>query len=240
MLVATTLTNTARSLKAPAPGVSSGLVFERALYETLLTAHEWRYATPPDQYNLGLPIRTRTGTPYEHDGMLADDTSLYIIEAKYLSSPITREIVGIFVQKLLDTLLGSYEDIGHFACKPVIVSGNSSVHAAAWRHAAAFGILLIVPDRPTPHEIVGVLQRKDTHPASVRRFVDECAALASRLWRPFNSILQVPHHNSLTYTLAAEQIFDIDRTTQLLAQWDECIQTAVDLHLFAPTRAPHS
>ncbi|HEV2458439.1 MAG TPA: hypothetical protein VGS80_08735 [Ktedonobacterales bacterium] len=236
VLVATTLADAARTFLARDSGAGNGVEFERALYDALLNAHEWRYATPPDQYDLGLPISTRTGTRYEHDGMVAGDDTLYIIEAKYLRSPVTREIVGIFVQKLLDTLLGSYEDIGHFAVKPVIVSGNSSADSAAWRHAAAFGILLIVPDRPTPHEVVGILQGANEQTVSARRLADETAVLATRLWRPFSNILRAPRDTSLTFALEADQIFNADLTAQLLGQWDECIQMATDLRLVALAR----
>jgi len=230
--VATTLANAARAFKMSAPGATNGLQFERTLYEATLNAHEWRYATPPDQYDLGLPICTRTGTRYEHDGMFVDKDALYVIEAKWLRGPITREIVGIFVQKLLDTLLGSYAEIGHFALKPLIVSGNADVDASAWRYAAAFGILLIVP-----HEVIGILQREHARTAVAQRLADECAVLAAHLWRPFNTILHGPDHKSETFPLAADQIYDANRTTQLLAQWDECIQTVADLRLLSTTRS---
>jgi hypothetical protein len=240
VLIATTLANAVRAFKVTAPGVANGLQFERTLYEAVLNAHEWRYATPPDQYDLGLPICTRTGTRYEHDGMFADEDALYIVEAKWLRGPVTREIVGIFVQKLLDTLLGSYAEIGHFALKPLIVSGNAAVDTAAWRYAAAFGILLIVPDRPTPHEVVGILQREHAHTATAQRLADESAVLATHLWRPFNNILHGPDHKSETFPLAADQIYDANRTTQLLAQWDECTQMAADLQLVAHALASHA
>jgi hypothetical protein len=234
VVVATTLADTVGRFKVITSGAANGLKFEQTLFQAVLNAHHWRYATPPDQYDLGLPIRTRTGTSYEHDGMFADDDTLYVIEAKWLRSPITRQTVGIFVQKLLDTLLGSYADIGHFALKPVIVSGNTVVDRAAWRHAAAFGILLITPDLLTPHELVGILQREQAPTPAVRRLTEESNLLADRLWRKFNSILLAPSSNTQTFPLAADQIYDANLTAQLLAQWSECARLAADLRLVPP------
>jgi hypothetical protein len=83
-LVATSLARTTRAFQPPLKGTTAGYVFEQALYQDLLNVEHWHYATPPDQFDLGLPISTKTGVRYEHDGMVANKDSLYIIEAKYL------------------------------------------------------------------------------------------------------------------------------------------------------------
>ncbi len=233
VLIATTLARATRTFRTSAHGAAAGLEFERALYDSVLRAHDWRYATPPDQFDLGLQIATRTGIRYEHDGMVATGETLYTLEAKWLAGPVTREIVGIVVMKLLDTLIGSYADMGHFAIKPVIIAGNGGADAAAFQYAAAFGILLITPERPTPFEMLHIIQSQQPSTPVARRFQHECEALADELWRPFGDILPSRQH-ALSLTLAAERIYDANRTAQLLEHWDECRQTARDLRLLEP------
>src|SRR5690348_2000459 len=230
MLAATTLARTARTFHTSARGAAAGLEFERVLYDSVLRAHDWRYATPPDQFDLGLQITTRTGIRYEHDGMVATGDTLYTLEAKWLAGPVTREIVGIVVMKLLDTLIGSYADIGRFAIKPVIIAGNGGADAAAFQYAAAFGVLLITPQRPTPFEMLHIIQSQQPNTPVAQRFQQECEALADELWRPFHDILPSRQH-ALSLTLATERIYDVSRTTHLLEHWDECRQTARDLRL---------
>lgn len=233
VLVATTLARATRTFHTSVHGAAAGLEFERTLYDSALRAHDWHYATPPDQFDLGLQIATRTGIRYEHDGMVATGDTLYTLEAKWLAGPVTREIVGIVVMKLIDTLIGSYADIGYLAIKPVIIAGNGGADAAAFQYATAFGVLLITPERPTPFEMLDVIRAQGLTTPVAQRFQQECEALADELWRPFGDILPSRQH-ALSLTLAAERIYDANQTAHLLEHWDECRQTAHDLRLLEP------
>jgi hypothetical protein len=231
--VVAALARTMESFETTLRGSAAGTGFEQALYRALLDAHHWHYAAPPDQFDLGLQIRTRTGVRYEHDGMVADDESLYVLEAKWLSTPVTRQIVGIFVQKLMDTVLGSYAEIGHFALKPAIVAGNAGADGAAFQYAVAFGILLITPGRPTPYALLHRLDRERVLTPAMQDLKRDCQTLATHLWRPLSSLLMLTP-NASAFTLAVEHIFDAHRTAQVIAGWDECLRTAEALRLLDP------
>lgn len=238
VLVASTLARSARAFHSNARGAAAGVEFEQAMYQSLSTTYSWRYATPPDQFNLGLQLATRTGTQYEHDGMVASDETLYTLEAKWYTSPITRQIVGIVVQKLFDTLLGSQVEIGHFRMKSLILAGHSGADAAAFRYAASFGILLITPERPTPHEILDLL-RNDTCPGTNARqqLERDCELLAPMLWRPFDQLLR-PGPDASTRTLVADSIFTANQTAQIAELWDECLASAASLDVLRPIASP--
>jgi hypothetical protein len=226
ILVASTLARTTRAFQPPLKGTTAGYAFEQALYQDLLNVEHWHYATPPDQFDMGLPITTKTGVRYEHDGMVANSDSLYVIEAKYYDRALTREVVGIFVQKLLDTLLGSYDEIGQFAIKPVLVSGHGTIDLAAWYHAIAWGILLISPDRPTPFDLLSAIQHTNSATPAAQRLAADCENLASQLWRPFNRIVSRPSSDSWSFSLDARRIYGAEKTHQLLDQWSECVADA--------------
>lgn len=233
-LVANTLADTVQAFQPSLlKGAAAGYAFEQALYHAILDAQSWRYATPPDQYDLGLPIHTKTGIRYEHDGMFADNTTLYIVEAKYRERGPTRETVGIFVQKLLDTFLGSYDDIGHLLIKPVLVSGLHSIDAAAWRHAVAWGILLISPDRPTPLAILRATEQSSVITPAHEQLTSDCRDLTTRLWRPFNTIVSRRDDSTMDFSLNASNIYGSDKTERILEQWSECLDDAKRLKILA-------
>ena len=66
-----------------------------------------------------------------------------------MRSGVKRQHIGVFVQKIIDILLGFYDDIGHLRIKPILVSASSRVDLAAWRHAVAWGVLLLTLIRAT-------------------------------------------------------------------------------------------
>lgn len=220
MLVATTL---ADALRQYAPVHGSGAIFEKHIYQAVLNAYPWHFAMGPDQVNMGLPISSRTGTQYEFDGIFEADGSLYLIEAKqFTRSGVKRQHVGIFIQKILDILLGSYDDIGHLTIKPILASAAARVDRSAWRHAVAWGVLLLTPDRVTPFAITYALQKQAANHSNHRALQQECEALARDLWRPFTKILSAPSSSSLDFRLNAAQVFDAQRITQVLDHWADC------------------
>jgi hypothetical protein len=159
-LVATTLARTARAFSSQGTTVEAGVAFERALYTDLLDTADWRYNSGPDELNMGGLLHSRTGIPYEFDCVLLSSDTLYVIEAKR-HARIIRQHISEFVAKLLDVTLGSADQIGAAAVKPVFVSGLPHIDAAAWSSAVSWGVLLITPSRPTPWELLALLNAAD-------------------------------------------------------------------------------
>src|SRR5258707_1221551 len=83
--VATTVAASIRKFRARGIGWKVGQDFEQLVFRALLDAHDWRYATGPDQFGMGLQLTSRTGTAYEFDGVFGTDTTLYVVEAKHLA-----------------------------------------------------------------------------------------------------------------------------------------------------------
>jgi hypothetical protein len=136
---------------------------------------------------------------------------------------LTREHVGIFVQKLLDTVLGSYHDLARFAIKPIVVSAQPAVDAAAYRHAIAWGVLLVSPGHPTPYELLADVENQQLPERVAERILRDCPTLAARLWRPFNRILVVAEDKQhMHFTLQADQIYGADQTGSILDFWSQC------------------
>jgi hypothetical protein len=90
---------------------------------------------------------------------------------------------------------------------------------------------MIAPDRPTPHELLNLLQQEQPPSCGAQRLAQESDSLAAQLWRPFNQILHASQQDPLTFTLGVEHIYEASTTAQLLDHWDECVRTAADLRL---------
>jgi hypothetical protein len=237
--VATTLAKTTRDFQTNRQGPASGHEFEWSLYNAMLDIHSWRHASGPDQFDMGLPISSRTGIRYEFDAVFASTDTLYVIEAKRLSGGgLTREHVGVFVQKLLDTLLGSYEEIGHLAVKPVIVSALSNVDDAARCYALAWGILIIAPTDATLFEMLHAIQSQHLTSTAAQDLAHECGLLASRLWRPFNSIFHPAQQSHSTFSVECGDVYDANHVRQLLVQVRECAEAACSLGLEMTATSP--
>lgn len=228
--VATILAQTAQQFRPALHGRLHGLAFEQRLFAALEAIHPWRHAAGPDQFNLGLALRSRTGTRYEFDGVFDDGATLYVVEAKI--PVVTRELVGIFAVKLLDLWLGSQDEIGDRRLMPVLV-GAATAEAAARLYAAAWGIMLITPDRPTPQAIAAACDHARTarHATELQR---HSRALAAELWRPFNAI--VSPRTATLFNLDTTNLYDEQQTMLLLEQWDELVLEAHDAGLFAGDR----
>ena len=139
-LVATTLAQTARVFTFQGSGPDAGVAFEQSLYSDLLEATNWHYNSGPDELNMGGLLHSQTGLSYEFDGVLLASDTLYVIEAKR-HIHITRQTYQRVVAKLLDVLLGSADEIGSYAIKPVFVSGLPNIDANAWSYAVSWGVL---------------------------------------------------------------------------------------------------
>jgi len=222
--VAITLAASVRNFRARGGSSQAGQDFEQLIYDDLLAAHSWRYATGPDQFGMGLQLASRTGAEYEFDGVFGTDTTLYVVEAKHLArGSLTREHVGIFVQKLLDTVLGADQDIARFTLKPVLVSGQPAVDIAAYRYAIAWGILLVGPGRLTPFELGQDLRLQQRNTQKAQHVAQDWLLLATHLWRPFNQMLsRTEPMPSLRFSLNAEYIYGAAQITRVMEIWDAC------------------
>lgn len=225
-LVAITLAQTARNFIAQGAAAASGVAFEQALYTALLAPPAWRYTSGPDELDMGGLLQSRTGIRYEFDGVLLANDALYVIEAKR-HARITRQHISEFVAKLLDVTMGSADQIGSCAIKPVFVSGLSEIDAAAWNYAVSWGVLLITPARPTPWELLASLAAADTQAESRQHLVSDCEALCRELWRPFNAVVQVADIHNNRFDLAANAIYSAQRVMEVLGFWHECQRAVV-------------
>ncbi len=227
-LVATTLAQTARTFTYQGPGASAGVAFEQALYTDLLEAADWRYNSGPDELNMGGLLHSRTGIPYEFDCVLLSSDTLYVIEAKR-HAHITRQHVSEFVAKLLDVTLGSADEIGAFAIKPVFVSGLPNIDANAWSYAVSWGVLLITPLHPTPWELLSSLDAADSQIEAAHHIITDCEEACGQLWRPLNAILNVADARKERFHLSANAIYNTQRTNSVLEFWRECQRTVLAL-----------
>jgi len=218
------------SVSAP-EGPEGGRQFQQILFTSLRNAHLWRYATGPNQLDMGLLAESRTGTRYEFDSVFVTDETLFVIEAKrYLQGGVTREDVGVFIQKLLDTLLGSDESLGHLRILPIIVSGTTNVDAAALQLAVGWGILTISPARLTPFEILYELDFRQLGGPTADRLRANCHLLGPDLWRPFNRFVS-PAQTARLFALDETSVYRASRISELLEQWAECVEDARALNL---------
>src|SRR5258708_10081067 len=136
---------------------------------------------------MGGLLHSRTGIPYEFDCVLLSSDTLYVIEAKR-HARITRQHISEFVAKLLDITLGSADQIGAFAIKPVFVSGLPHIDAAAWSYAVSWGVLLITPSRLTPWELLSslnALTAAGSRTETAQNIATDCEEAAARLHPPF-------------------------------------------------------
>jgi hypothetical protein len=221
MLVATTLVRTARAFAAQGTSVEAGVAFERALYNDLLNAGNWRHNSGPDELDMGGLLRSRTGIRYEFDCVLLGSDTLYVVEAKR-HTHITRQHVSEFVAKLLDVVLGSADQIGAYAVKPVFVSGLPNIDATAWSYAVSWGVLLIAPSRPTPWELLGSLKVTHTQTETLHQITRDCEVTCEQLWRPFNTIITLTDNQNMRFDLSANAIYSAQRATDILEFWHEC------------------
>src|SRR5258706_8389967 len=189
-IVVTTLAQTARSFASQGTSAEAGVAFERALYTDLLDTGDWRYNSGPDELNMGGLLHSRTGIPYEFDCVLLSSDTLYVIEAKRYAH-ITRQHISEFVAKLLDITLGSADQIGAFAIKPVFVSGLPHIDAAAWSYAVSWGVLLITPSRLTPWELLSSLNAAGGQIDSERHIATDCEEESQELWRPSTTFIKL-------------------------------------------------
>jgi hypothetical protein len=227
-LVATTLARAARDFRTGETGARAGAGFEHHLFQTLLELQSWRHAAGPDQFDMVGRVRSRTGAHYEYDGAFETDDTLYVVEAKRLAN-VTREHISIFVMKLIDMLLGSAEELGHLAVKPVFSSALPHIDAAAWAFATSWGVLLLSPTQMTPYEIIAEIGEGTPSSQSAARLKSECETIAPLLWRPLNHILSGA--GSVRFTLDGAGIFNADRVGQILDAWRECRTGAAQLGL---------
>jgi hypothetical protein len=225
-LVVTTLAQTARSFASQGTGAEAGVAFERALYTDLLDTADWRYNSGPDELNMGGLLHSRTGIPYEFDSVLLSSDTLYVIEAKR-HAHITRQHISEFVAKLLDITLGSADQIGAFAIKPVFVSGLPNIDTAAWSYAVSWGVLLITPSRPTPWELLSSFNAAGTQIDSVRHIATDCEEACQELWRPFNTIIKLADPGNERFDLSANAIYNAQRAADVLEFWRECHRAVV-------------
>ena len=225
-LVATTLARTARTFVSRGSGSEAGVAFEQALYADLLEVNNWRYNSGPDELNMGGLLHSRTRIPYEFDCVLLSSDTLYIIEAKR-HAHITRQHVSEFVAKLLDVTLGSTDEIGAFAIKPVFVSGLPNIDANAWSYAVSWGVLLITPSHPTPWELLVSLNAVGSQVGAAHHIITDCEEACGQLWRPLNAILNVADVRNERFHISANAIYNTQRTTDILSFWSECQRTVV-------------
>ncbi len=239
--VAMALTRAAQGIGTGQDGSTSGYEFEQVLFEVVQDVNAWHHISGPDQFNMSLPIFSKTGVRYEFDGVFGSAEMLYVIEAKRLrSGPLSRELVGIFIQKLIDTLIGSYDELGHFAIKAAIVSALPHIDDAARHYAAAWGVLLVGPEDASPFEILEAIQKSSKTSPATEHLERECEALASHLWRPFNKILYPAQQGRDIFCLDANRIYDASRVQQLVVQCSECLESARSLGLVPQTVTQHA
>ncbi len=238
LLVATTLGRSVLQPTAASQGPTSGYEFEQSLYHCLEDLHEWHHAAGPDQFDMSLPISSRTGIHYEFDGVFVSADTLYVIEAKHLmSSKVSREHVGVLIAKLLDIACGSNDEIGHLSIRPIVVSALPHVDDAARHYAAAWGVLLLSPGNQAPFEVLSVLRSLPSLNRTTKQLLLECETLANHLWRPFNHIVHSAPGSHNLFELDANQIYDEIRVRQILAQCRDCAESAQSLGLIARSSA---
>lgn len=228
-LVATTLARTARAFASQGTSAEAGVAFERVLYTDLLDSADWRYNSGPDELNMGGLLHSRTGTPYEFDCVLLSSDTLYVIEAKR-HARITRQHISEFVAKLLDVTLGSADQIGAFAIKPVFVSGLPHIDAAAWSYAVSWGVMLVTPSRSTPWELLAslnALNATGSGTETAQYIATDCEEAGAQLWRPFNTIINVANIHDERFDLSANAIYNAQRANDVLEFWSECQRAVV-------------
>jgi hypothetical protein len=227
-LVATTLARTARAFAAQGTSVEAGVAFERALYNDLLDAGNWRHNSGPDELDMGGLLQSRTGIRYEFDCVLLGPDTLYVVEAKR-HAQVTRQHVSEFIAKLLDVMLGSADQIGAYAIKPVFVSGLPHIDATAWSYAVSWGVLLIAPSRPTPWELLGSLNAVHSQTETPHQLTTDCEVACEQLWRPFNTIITLTDNQKARFELSANAIYTAQRAADILQFWHECQRAVVAL-----------
>jgi len=220
-LVVTTLAKVAREFSARGTSAEAGVAFERAVHNVLLHADTWRYHSGPDEFDMGGLLHSRTGIHYEFDSVLLSNDTLYIIEAKR-HTRITRQHLSEFAAKLLDVVLGSADQLGAFAVKPVFVSGLPHIDANAWHYAISWGVLLVSPSRPTPWELLDLLSG---HEAAMH-LTAECEALCGQLLRSLTATITLADSDAARFNLAANAIYGTQQVSAVLESWREC-QSAV-------------
>jgi hypothetical protein len=220
-LVVTTVAKVAREFSARGTGGEAGIAFERAVYNAMLRADTWRHHAGPDEFDMGGLLRSRTGIHYEFDSAFLGTDTLYVIEAKR-HARITRQHLSEFAAKLLDVVLGSADQIGAFAVKPVFVSGLPHIDANAWHYAVSWGILLISPSRPTPWELLDLLS---VHDAAVH-LTAECEALCGQLLRSLTATITLADSHTARFSVAANAIYGAQQVSSVLESWRECQRAA--------------
>lgn len=206
----------------------AGLAFERALYADLLEAADWPSHSGPDALDMGGALQSRTGIHYEFDGIFLTSDTLYIVEAKR-HAHITRLHLSEFVIKLLDVTLGSADQLGGLAIKPVFVSGLPHIDANAWSYAVSWGVLLITAARPNPWELLTMLEGNASPIAPAAQAMSDCKALCKQLWRPLNSIITPVDAHHERFYLEAPAIYHSQRVNDILEFWDDCRRTVMAL-----------
>jgi hypothetical protein len=94
----------AKSSSTHNSGTQGGYAFEQEAYRVLESAHTWDHCAGPDHFDMALDLVGKSGTRYEFDGAFLSGNTLYVVEAKKVGV-LSRQHIGIFVQKLLDTVL---------------------------------------------------------------------------------------------------------------------------------------
>jgi len=230
--VATSLARCVRAFPADGRGPAQGYRFERALFDAVMEVAPWRHAAGPDQFGMGLPTVSKSGVQYEFDGAFATDDTMYLVEAKHLTGgAVTREHIGVSVQRLLDTLMGSFNEIGYQAIYPVLVSATPRVDDAALRHAIAWGVLLIAPNRMTPFEMLSEIERLAFQSRASHELAERATELCAYLWRPFTALLQPATGEVNVFRFDANHIYGAEKTNQIIELWSECLGTARSIGL---------
>jgi hypothetical protein len=222
LIVAHTLAKASRTFATSQKGSAAGFDFEQHLYHSLLPQLPWRHVVGPDQLDPGFPWTSHTGSIYEYDGMYVAQDAFYIVEAKHLvHGRITREIVSIFVYKLLDVFLGSIDEIGMRPVYPILVSAFPTIDLAAYYAALSWGILVISPYLLTPCDMLVAIKQLPTPTERVQESVKECQWLAERIWRPLQTVISKCDGQSSLFKLDAGQIYSLDVVREIYQQWEE-------------------
>jgi hypothetical protein len=224
--VAMTLDTACRTFIPSKKGSQAGIEFEDHLHARMEQEIHWQHCVGPNQMDFIIPLQSKTGITYEFDGIYLGDDTFYFVEAKYLTTGVTREHITIFVHKLIDMVLGSATEIGARAIMPVFVSGLDLVDMAAYSAAISWGILLVTPSLVTPHSIITRAQQQVPSPP-LESLIKDCLLVNSHVWRSFQSILHCDVHNQNTFMIQSDHIFSTYVTAEIRQLWLDCIQSAL-------------
>ena len=134
-------------------GFDRGREFESKFYDMLRTLPHIQILSEAGHFDLGMDATTLSGLNHEIDCVVTDGSSIFLFELKhYFSGEVTKDMVLIFNQKVLDFALNYLQYISSVDFHPIFLTQSQTIRDDMRVFCQIWGISMV--DRQLFHPLI--------------------------------------------------------------------------------------